>query len=203
MFSSLIVGLGFVASFEPDFVAFINTAIAQSMGIIITIAVTRLFRSVGVEWSARRLIRLQWRELQDLATTRGEPEIEHWTARSLDRISQISARLAMTGPANPLHAADGLADIRIGRNILHLRRAAQVAHGTASDALNRLLSEVGNLFRMRQREGMAVPPPPAILAALDDAVAAIQTIGNDARRHQALLAIVGMRCNLFPHEQYT
>lgn len=203
MFSSLIVGLGFVASFQPDFVAFINTAIAQSMGIIITIAVTRLFRSVGVEWSARRLIRLQWRELQDLATARGEPEIEHWTARSLDRIGQISARLAMTSPANPLHAADGLADIRIGRNILHLRRAAQVAHGTASDALNRLLSEVGNFFRLRQREGIAVPPPPAILAALDDAVAAIQTIGHDARRHQALLAAVGMRCNLFPHEQYT
>ena len=102
-----------------------------------------------------------------------------------------------------LHAADGLADIRIGRNILHLRRAAQVAQGTASDTLNRLLSEVRNLFRLRQREGMAVPPPPAILAALDDAVAAIQTIGHDARRHQALLAAVGMRCNLFPHEQYT
>lgn len=202
MFSSLIVGLGFVSSFQPDFEAFTNTAIAQVMGIVITIAVARLFRSVGVEWSARRLIRTQWRELEDLAMMRGEPDFEGWTARSLDRIGQISARLAMTSKSNSLHAADGLADIRVGRNILHLRRAAQVAQGTASDALNRLLSEVGNLFRLRQRKGTALPPNPAILAALDDAVAAIQTIGHDARRHQALLATVGMRCNLFPNERH-
>jgi hypothetical protein len=40
------------------------------------------------------------------------------------------------------------------------------------------------------------------LSALDDAVAAIQTIEHDARRHQALLATVGMRCNLFPNERH-
>ena len=99
-------------------------------------------------------------------------------------------------------AADGLADIRVGRNILHLRRAAQVAQGPASDTLNRLLSEVGDLFRLRQRKGMALPASHAILSALDDAVAAIQTIGHDGRRHQALLAAVGMRCNLFPNERH-
>jgi uncharacterized membrane protein YccC len=202
MFSSLIVGLGFVASFQPDFESFVNTAVAQVMGIVITIAVARLFRSVGVDWSARRLIRLQWRELEDLATSRGEPDFAGWTALSLDRIGQISARLALTSQSNALHAADGLADIRVGRNILHLRRAAEIAHGAALDALNRLLSEVGNLFRMRQHVGTELPPTPEILSALDDAVAAIQTIEHDARRHQALLATVGMRCNLFPNERH-
>jgi len=202
MFSSLIVGLGFVASFQPDFETFVNTAIAQVMGIVITIAVTRLFRSVGVDWGARRLIRQQWRELEDLAIARGEPDFESWTALSLDRIGQISGRMALTSQSNALHAADGLADIRVGRNILHLRRAAEIAHGEASDALNRLLTEVGHLFRLRQRAGTALPPTTDILSALDDAVSAIQTIEHDARRHQALLATVGMRCNLFPHERH-
>ncbi len=67
MFSCLIVGLGFVASFQPDFETFVNTGIAQVMGIIITIAVTRLFRSVAVEWGVRRLIREQWYDLENLA----------------------------------------------------------------------------------------------------------------------------------------
>lgn len=202
MFSSLIVGLGFVASFQPDFEMFLNTAIAQVMGIVITIAVARIFRSVGVDWSARHLIRAQWRELEVLATTRGEPDVEGWTALALDRIGQISARLALTNGNSALHSADGLADIRVGRNIIHLRRAAYVAHGTAYAALDRLLSEVGNLFRLRQRKGVMLSPTPSILSALDDALVAIQTIEHDARRHQALLAIIGMRCNLFPHERH-
>ncbi|HEY8193637.1 MAG TPA: FUSC family protein [Hyphomicrobium sp.] len=198
MFSCLIVGLGFVATFQPDFAEFVNTGIAQVMGIVITIAVTRLFRSVGVIWSARRMIRAQWRELEALATARGEPDFGSWTALALDRTGQIAARLAFASEGDELHAADGLGDLRVGRNILHLRRAAEVARGTAAEAINKLLSEVANLFRIRHRDGIAIPAGASVLTALDGAMTAIQTMDNDALRHQALLATVGMRCNLFP-----
>jgi hypothetical protein len=40
---------------------------------------------------------------------------------------------------------------------------------------------------------------PAVLEALDNAIAVIPTIEHDARRHQAMLAVIGMRCNLFPN----
>ena len=198
MFSCLIVGLGFVATFQPDFAEFVNTGIAQVMGIVITIAVTRLFRSVGVIWSARRMIRAQWRELEALATARGEPDFGGWTALALDRTGQIAARLAFASEGDELHAADELGDLRVGRNILHLRRAAEVARGTAAEAINKLLSEVANLFRIRHRDGIAIPAGTSVLTALDGAMTAIQTMDNDALRHQALLATVGMRCNLFP-----
>lgn len=201
MFSCLIVGLGFVAAFEPDFETFVNTGIAQVMGIIVTIAVTRLFRSVAVSWSVRRLIRTQWREIEALAQARGEPDFSGWTTRALDRLGQIAGRLAFIDESDAMHTADGLADVRLGRNILHLRRAAEVANGNAAAALSRLLAATSELFRRRYRRGAALPGGASLLNALDNAMSAIQAIEHDARRHQALLAAVGMRCNLFPQEQ--
>jgi uncharacterized membrane protein YccC len=201
MFSCLIVGLGFVASFQPDFETFVNTGIAQVMGIIITIAVTRLFRSVAVEWSVRRLIREQWYDLENLAMSRGEPDFGRWTGLALDRLGQIARRLAFVDQNDALHTADGLADLRLGRNILHLRRAAEVASGSASEAVDKLLAAVADLFRRRRRKGISLAAGPAVLSALDDAISAVRTIEHEGRRHQALLAAVGMRCNLFPAER--
>lgn len=198
MFSCLIVGLGFLATFEPDFEVFVNTGLAQVMGIVITIAVTRLFRSVAVDWGVRRLIREQWYELENLARSRGELDVGRWTALALDRLGQIARRLAMVDQSDALHAADGLADLRLGRNILHLRRAAEVASGSTSDAIDKLLTSVADLFRRRRRKGVSLPAGPSVLRALDAAISAVRSIEHDGRRHQALLAAVGMRCNLFP-----
>ncbi|HVJ78059.1 MAG TPA: FUSC family protein [Hyphomicrobium sp.] len=198
MFSCLIVGLGFLDAFRPDFEEFVNTGIAQVMGIIITIAVTRMFRSVAVGWSVRRIIRTQWHELEMLAKARGEPDFGRWTGLALDRLGQIAGRLALVDESDVLHTADGLADIRLGRNILHLRRAAEVTHGSAAEAVDKLLGAVADLFRKRRKQGVHLDADPAVLEALDNAIAVIPTIEHDARRHQAMLAVIGMRCNLFP-----
>ncbi|MBS0268363.1 MAG: FUSC family protein [Proteobacteria bacterium] len=198
MFSCLIVGLGFVDSFQPDFASFVNTGIAQVMGIVVTIAVTRLFRSVGAEWTARRMVRRQWSELEALANARSEPDFGSWTARALDHTGQIAARIAVTGEGDEAHAADGLSDIRIGRNILHLRRAAAFAHGRIERSIDALLAEVAHLFRRRRVDGDMAPPRDSFWSALDSAIAAIQTMEDNSIRHQALLAAVGIRCNLIP-----
>lgn len=200
MFSCLIVGLGFVETFQPDFGAFVNTGIAQVMGIVITIAVTRLFRSVGVVWTARRMIRLQWQELEALAISGGNPDFGAWTALALDRTGQIAARMALAGEGDALHAADGLNDLRIGRNILHLRQAGFIARGDARRAIEQLLTEVAGLYRQRHRDGQLVPADSSLLIALDRALIELQAMEDGAIRHQAILAAVGMRCNLFPND---
>jgi hypothetical protein len=79
-----------------------------------------------------------------------------------------------------------------------LRRAAEVTHGSATEAIDRLLGALADLFRKRRRQGVHLDADLSILTALDNAIAIIPTIEHETRRHQAMLAVIGMRCNLFP-----
>ncbi|HML27308.1 MAG TPA: FUSC family protein, partial [Hyphomicrobium sp.] len=97
-----------------------------------------------------------------------------------------------------LHAVDGLSDIRVGRNILHLRKAAASASATVKNAIETVLSELARVFRKRYREANVAPVGPHLMWALDDAIGAIQTDDRSDVLRQALLAAVGIRCNLYP-----
>jgi uncharacterized membrane protein YccC len=70
MLSCFIVAMGFLARFQADFATFINTGLAQVGGIVTTLAVTRLFRSANVSWTARRILQANWGELARLADIR-------------------------------------------------------------------------------------------------------------------------------------
>lgn len=198
MFSCFIVGLGFLDRFTPDFAAFINTGLAQVGGIVATIAITRLFRSVGVRWTARRMVRANWRDLERLASSNRPLDPAVWTGRATDRLGQIAARMALTPAGDALHAADGLGDLRIGRNIIRLRRATRVARGVSRERLDHLLAELATLFRARASRAFPVAPSAPMLAALDQALSATAAMPKSRVRRQARLALVGMRCNLFP-----
>ncbi len=198
MFSCLIVALGFLDRFQADFGVFVNVGLAQVGGIITTIAVTRLFRSVGTRWVAHRMIRGTWRDLAALANSRQRLDSGVWTSRAIDRLGQIAARMALAAPGDALHGVDGLADLRVGRNLLHLRRAADFAAGEARRAINQMLDEIAEFFRRRAATGTASPPAHSLLRAIDAALMSIPTLDQDALRHQAILALVGVRCNLFP-----
>lgn len=198
MFSCLIVGLGFIDRLQVDFAGFINTGFAQVGGIIITITVTNLFRSVGVRWVAHRMIRGNWREMETLAGSRQPLDAKAWTTRALDQLGQVAARMALTAPGDALHGVDGLGDLRIGRNLLHLRRATAIATGHARTTIEHLLSETAGFFRYRAATGTAAPPEPSLLHAIDTALTSTRGLTQSELRHQAILALVGMRCNLFP-----
>jgi uncharacterized membrane protein YccC len=197
MFSCFIVAMGFLDRFTIDFSAFANTGLAQVGGIVTTLAVTRLFRSANVRWTAHRIIRANWRDLEALADPRTAPAAEAWTARAVDRLGQIAARMAVAPPGDALHAADGLADLRVGRNIIQIRRGMERAGDDAIAASDALLRQLAGLFRARLRAGEPVRAAPSLLDAIDDTLrAAIAPRSGVAS--PALLAMVGMRCNLFP-----
>jgi uncharacterized membrane protein YccC len=69
MLSCFIVAMGFLARFQADFATFINTGLAQVGGIVTTLAVTRLFRSANVSWTARRILQANWGELASWPTS--------------------------------------------------------------------------------------------------------------------------------------
>lgn len=198
MFSCFIVAMGFLARFQADFALFINTGLAQLGGIVVTLAVTRMFRSANVLWTARRILRTNWSELAQLADIRRPFLPQRWTASAVDRLGQVAARMAVARPGDALHAADGLADLRIGRNIIPVRRSLSHVPHEERQRLGMVLSGLAAFYSERWRQAHANPPPIALLKPIDDALAALLGLPMDEPRRRALRALVGMRCNLFP-----
>jgi len=194
MFSCLIVALGFLSRFQADFATFINVGLAQMGGIIATIAVAKLFRSVNVRWTARRMLRENWSEISQMAALSRPFRPMHWTGKAVDRLGQVAARMAVAEGDDALHAADGLADLRIGRNVIAIRRAITGVPEVTRPVLREVLDGISALFHARSRKGEPLPAPASLLAHIDAAIGATMWEPN----HPALLALVGMRCNLYP-----
>jgi uncharacterized membrane protein YccC len=198
MFSCFIVAMGFLARFQADFALFINTGLAQLGGILATLTVTRMFRSANVLWTARRILRSNWAELAQLADIRRPFLADRWTARAMDRLGQVAARMALAAPGDTLHAADGLADLRIGRNIIPIRRSLSHVPHDVRHQLGALLAGLASFYGERWKHGYAHAPSMALLESVDEALRALLALPLDEPRRRALRALVGMRCNLFP-----
>jgi uncharacterized membrane protein YccC len=200
MFSCFIVAMGFVDRFQVDFAVFVNTGLAQVGGIVTTLAVTRMFRSANVRWTAHRIVRRNWADLAQLASPSQPFEPRVWTARSVDRLGQVAARIALAGEGDALDAADGLSDLRIGRNIIQIREGLERACENARLAIQSALLEVSALYRARMNGRRAVPATASLLGALDRAISVSMETAYRLD-DTTLLALVGMRCNLFPDTQ--
>ena len=198
MFSCFIVAMGFLARFQADFALFLNTGLAQLGGIVTTLAVTRMFRSANVRWTARRIVRANWADMAQLADIRRPFTPDRWTAKAVDRLGQVAARLAFVAPGDNLRAADGLADLRIGRNIIPLRRALSHVPHDVRHGLGAVLAGLTRFYRARWRHGQVESPPLALLGSIDHALWVLSGLPMDEFRRAALRALVGMRCNLFP-----
>lgn len=201
MFSCFIVAMGFLARYQGDFAVFVNTGLAQVGGIVTTLAVTRLFRSANSSWTANRILRSNWADLARLANIRQPFAAGAWSAQATDRLGQVAARMTFAAPEDALHAADGLGDLRIGRNIIPIRRALPHVPYEARHRLRALLGDLTAFYDRRWRKGRALPPDAALAETLDAALVALLALSDESHRRDALAALVGMRCNLFPAAQ--
>jgi uncharacterized membrane protein YccC len=198
MFSCFIVAMGFLDRFQADFASFLNTGIAQVGGIITTLVVTRMFRTANAAWTASRVVNENWIDLEHLADIRRPFRPAIWTGQATDRLGQIAARVATARPGDALHAADALADLRVGRNIIVIRRTLSIVPHDLRRILGDVLAGIAKLMRTRRRAGSAQVALPELLQAIDRAVNALLETSTITIRHDAVLALVGMRCNLFP-----
>lgn len=200
MFSCFIVAMGFLDRFQADFALFLNTGLAQVGGIVTTLVVTKLFRSASTRWTAYRIVRQNWADLAQMADPHRPLDAPTWTARAVDRLGQVAARMAFANEGDALHAVDGLSDLRIGRNIIQVREGLDRGDAQTRVAIEAALEEVSNLYRARADAHHPIPATASLMRALNRAIgaAARNTTGRD---DATLLALVGMRCNLFPHVQ--
>lgn len=199
MFSCFIVALNLQPRFANDFAVFANTACAQLAGIMTTLVITRLFRSTGVVWTARRLLRSNAADLADLAD-RGRPlRMSAWTVHALDRMGQVAQRLALAARGERLGTADALLDLRVGPRIIGLRHGIGALPAPVEAHLGRVLTILHAWYRRRSRRGHAQTAPVALRMAIDRALHAILTLPTGtAQRPQVASDLVGLRCALFP-----
>ncbi|MES2248991.1 MAG: FUSC family protein [Pseudomonadota bacterium] len=183
---------------SADLVSFINSMIGQVVGVLVAARVTRLVRSVGADWSARRIQRATWRELGDMAAS-SQPQYaqsDAYAVRMLDRIGLLAPRIAQAGgTVEGVAANDALRDLRMGADIAVLQRVrAQLPMATSAA----LLGGIARFFRQRG-EGRMAPRPTALLSQIDEALTAVLAARDTSTASRAAVtALVGLRRNLFP-----
>ena len=178
-----------------DLPSFINATLAQVLGIFAAALVTRLVRTVGADWSARRIRRATWSELGAMAAApRGEFVDHAYAVRMVDRIALLAPRVAQADAVVRNDTVEGaLRDLRSGLDIVALQRARP---RLPSVGIGSVMQGVARLFRGRGA-GDEGAPPATLLTELDAALeGALTHEGADTRA--AVTALVGLRRTLFP-----
>ncbi len=180
-------------SYTGDFAAFANSSVAVIVGMWVAAIVTRLVRSVGAGWSARRLRGINRRSLARAAERQGAQNGLELAALMLDRVGLIAPRLAALPREDAEWTADLLAEVRIGINVVELRRDRRHLSKPAREAVETLLAALSRDFGAE-----AVTPSRALLDTIDDALGAVSLDARQASGRAALMGLVGIRRGLFP-----
>ena len=180
-----------------DVVSFIDTQVAQCMGVATAAIIAAIFRTVSADWSARRIQAANWKELATLASSPRAQSRHTYAARMLDRIGLLQPRLALAKRPDDLVAADALKDLRVGRDITelqHARRHLPMAEPTIQPVLNSL----AQFFRARSSWRIGEKTP-EFLAQIDRALSSVAATPQGlAARDRAVVALVGIRRAFFP-----
>ncbi len=183
-------GLALTNVFSADFAAFAGSNFAQLAGVAVAIVVTRLFRVIGPQTAAKRVLHACWRELAAMAGARSDMTVGQWTGLMLDRIQLLAPRLADASTRERLATSDALRDLRIGINVIVLKEAGDLDDG-AQACVDRVLGDVAGHFAELDQAADPKSPDPELMASIDRALAHTKPL-------PALIALTGLRRNLFP-----
>ncbi|TFW31116.1 FUSC family protein [Massilia horti] len=187
--------LSMLDTHNADLVSFLNFTLAQVAGLIAAAVFTRMFRTFGASWTARRLLRAGWSELARLGSGEKVPSVPEFSARMVDRIALLTPRLTLAGAQQDLKAADALVDLRIGLNMAQLQDMRGQL-GRSESSLWPLLEHLSQHFEARPM------PDPAgearLLASLDNALRSVCAAQASHAQREAVAALAGIRRDLFP-----
>jgi uncharacterized membrane protein YccC len=191
---STILALG--NGYEGNFATYANGGLGLILGLAAALVVTKLIRSVGAAWSARRLLRAGWRDIAAAASVQGHLDRARLTGLMMDRLGLLMPRLAAVAPGDDLAAADVLADLRVGLNVIGLQRELVFLGVQEQREASRVLSGVAAHYA-----GDPLRPASGKLCAqLDRAILPIaRRVSETHERHhrEALMMLVGLRSVLF------
>jgi len=190
-----VVMLGLQNDQTLDFEDFINSAIAQVVGIGFAGGVLRLMRALGRDWTVQRTTQAVRRDLARLAG--GDPLLDRhrFEGRMFDRLNGLFVRLGGGAVSTPITHA--LAGLRVGLNILRLRSLATRLPPDALQVQDAVLEALSRHFR--GQDGPDSLASMALRGRLDDAIARLSAAEATPATTDALLALAGIRHALFRH----
>jgi len=195
---NLVALLSVQNTYSANIQSFVNSAVAMFIGIGFAVVMTRLFRSVGAEWTARRLVRQGWTTLAEAAEGRGQQDRERFAARMLDLLGLLAPRLAATPEGSDIASVDMLTEARVGLNILQLRRARLELPERSREAVERILAEIAAHYRRQVAARRPLPGDEALRGRLDASLSRVGGVAACKARDEALMGLVGLRFALFP-----
>jgi uncharacterized membrane protein YccC len=184
--------LALQSRYSGDFASFANGGLALIGGMWCGALVTAMARVVQPAWMARRLLRASWMAVARAAEQRGRGDRAVFASLMLDRAGQLAPRLA-AGRAWP----DMMAAIRIGLNVVDLRRARHGLPRAVMADLDTVLDGLAAEFRWRAGAGRSRASRLRV-AVLDQALAGAAALPQGAARDDLVLGLVGIRLGLFP-----
>lgn len=185
--------LALQSTYSADFASYANSAVAFFVGVVIAELVTRIARGVGAEWIANRLVLSSWKTLAVAAERRGKGDRAEFAGLMLHRLGLLVQRIAFLSESDR-RDADSLVQLRIGLNIIDLRRARYGLAASTISVIDDMLDQLAAACRRYTGGSM----PAELLAGVDAALAKAVKDPNDQAREDALIGLVGIRRGLFP-----
>ena len=185
--------LALQSTYIADFASYANSAVAFFVGVLIAEVVTRIARGVGAEWIANRLVLSSWITIAVAAERRGKRDRAEFAGLMLHRLGLLVQRIAFLSESDR-RDADSLVQLRIGINIIDLRRARYGLAVSTISVIDDMLDQLAIACRSYAGGGM----PRELLTSVDRALARAVKDPNDSAREDALIGLVGIRRGLFP-----
>ncbi|MGO4725835.1 MULTISPECIES: FUSC family protein [unclassified Inquilinus] len=172
-----------------DFAGAVNNSLATLAGIALAVLLFRLIRPLGVRWMAQRFVTGIMADLSRMASGAGLSQAE-FESRMFDRINGLFARLDHALPGDRPILDGSLASLRVGHNIMILRRLSDRLPPPGIRAVDAALAALERHFGQAWRH--RGPSGPEALAALARAGEALQGLEVDRNTVAALVSVTAI-----------
>jgi uncharacterized membrane protein YccC len=172
-----------------DFAGAVNNGLATLAGIVLAVLLFQLTRPLGVRWMAQRFVTGIMADLSRMASGSGLSQAE-FESRMFDRINGLFSRLDHASPGDRPILLGSLASLRVGHNIMILRRLSDRLPPPGTRAVEAALAALerhfGQAWRRRGASG------PEALTALARAGEALQGLDTDRNTITALVSVTAL-----------
>lgn len=145
------------STYHANFVASINAAVAQSLGVLMAAIMTRLVRSVGANVSVRRLYRADLRDLASIASMDPSTSLSGALTRIYDRTAQLALRLQVLPPGQRSYYGETFLHAGLARTLFHMAREERSLPEALRRDVSRLRESFSRFFLLRSRGGSVAP----------------------------------------------
>ncbi len=202
---------------EPVFGAYVDNSLAIIIGILIPSFTLALLRSTTPELSVQRLVRMQWRDVQQIIE---KPVLHPWAyymRRLLDRIGLMAPRV-LRAPSVQQEISQTVSELAGATNIIRLKRVLNQLDMPLQQQVQQLLQDLWHWYeaRLNQQEitgqidiktniqdgALDATPQIDILAQdilqqVDQLLSEVLLQPASMLRDQLLVALTGLRRTLF------